>query len=149
MELVTAPCAKPVLISVHVLPPSWVRQRCGFMSSTCIVFAAAYAVRSSKWPASMLKMRVHGLMAAGVTLAQLRPPSVVVWITPSSVPVQRMFILRGDGEKAVMLPNGAGVTPEAYLPALAGTAHVCRVRSGLMRVQLCAWSVLFQTTFDT
>src|SRR3954465_9288895 len=114
----------PVLISVHVLPPSWGRQRCGFMSSTRIVFAAAYAVRSSKWPASMLKMRVHGLIAAGVTLAPLRPPSLVGWITPSSVPVQRTLILRGDGENAVMLPNGAGVTPEAYLPAFAGTAHV-------------------------
>ena len=43
-----APGAMPVLISVHVLPPSCVRQKCGFMSSIRIVFAAAYAVRLSK-----------------------------------------------------------------------------------------------------
>src|SRR5689334_7341735 len=136
MELVTAPGAMPLLISVHVLPPSCVRQRCGFMSSTRIVFAAAYAVRSSKWPASMLKMRVHGLIAAGVTFDQLRPPSNVAWMAPSSVPAQITPRFLGDGDNAVMLPNGAGVTPLAYFPALAGTAHVCLVRSGLMRVQL-------------
>src|SRR4051794_4624783 len=138
MELVTAPGAIPLLISVHVRPPSWVRQRCGFMSSTRIVFAAAYAVRSSKCPASMLKIRVHGLIAGGVTLDQFRPPSSVTCIAPSSVPAHRMFRLRGDGESAVIEPDGAGVTPEAYFPAFAGTAQLCRVRSGLMRVQLCA-----------
>ena len=95
----------------------------------------------------MLKMRVHGLIAAGVTLVHVPPPFVVVWIVPSSVPVQSTPMLRGDGEKAVMLPSGAGVTVLAYLPAEAGTAHVCRARSGLMRVQLCARSVVFHTTF--
>src|SRR3954464_15580899 len=97
----------------------------------------------------MLKMRVHGLIAAGVTFDQLRPPSKVAWMAPSSVPAQRMLMLRDEGESAVMLPDGEGVTPDAYWPAFAGTAHVWRVRSGLMRVQLCAWSVLFHTTFET
>ena len=78
----------PVLISVHVLPPSCVRQKCGFMSSMRIVFAAAYAVRLSKWPASMLKMRVHGLIAGGVTFVHFAPPSIVTWMLPSSVPAQ-------------------------------------------------------------
>src|SRR5690348_2130406 len=119
------------------------------MSSTRIVFAAAYAVRSSKCPASMLKIRVQGLIAGGVTLAQCAPPSDVVWITPSSVPAQRMLMFRVDGESAVIVPNAEGFTSAAYFPAFAGTAHVCRARSGLMRVQLWAWSVLFQTTFDT
>jgi len=44
MELATAPGASPVSISVHVRPPSCVRQKCGSMSSIRMVFAAAYAV---------------------------------------------------------------------------------------------------------
>ena len=44
----SAPGAIPVLISVHVLPPSCVRQKCGLRSSRRSVFAAAYAVRLSK-----------------------------------------------------------------------------------------------------
>src|SRR6476469_239277 len=97
----------------------------------------------------MLKIRVHGLIAAGVMLVQCAPPSVVVWICPSSVPAQSTPALRGEGEKAVIVPNGAGVTLDAYFPALLGTAHVWRARSGLMRVQLWPRSVLFQTTLDT
>ena len=75
--MATAPGAMPLLISVHVLPPSCVRQKCGFMSSTRSVFAAAYAVCASKWPASMLKMRVHGLICGGVTFVHFAPPSIV------------------------------------------------------------------------
>ena len=86
----------------------------------------------------MLKMRVHGLIAAGVTFDQFLPPSAVVWIWPSSVPAQSTPAERGDGEKAVIVPNGAGVTPVAYLPAFAGTVQLWRARSGLMRVQLWA-----------
>src|SRR5678810_294831 len=148
MALDTAPGAIPVLISVHVFPPSCVRQKCGFMSSIRIVFAAAYAVRLSKCPASMLKMRVHGLIAGGVTFVHFAPPSVVTWMLPSSVPAQITLWLRGDSDRAVMLPNGAGVTVLAYLPAFAGTCQVWRARSGLMRVHECAWSVDFHTTFD-
>ncbi len=44
IEFAAAPAAMPVLISVHVLPPSCVRQKCGFRSSMRSVFAAAYAV---------------------------------------------------------------------------------------------------------
>src|SRR5262249_34283448 len=139
----------PVLISVHVLPPSCVRQRCGLASSTRIVFAAAYAVRSSKWPASMLKMRVHGLIAAGVTFVHFAPPSTVTWMLPSSVPAQSTFAFLGDGENAVMVPSGAAVTVTPYLPALTGTAHVCRARSGLMRVHVWPRSVVLKTTFCT
>src|SRR5581483_5205600 len=148
MEFETAPGAMPVLISVHVFPPSCVRQKCGFMSSMRIVFAATYAVCVSKWPASMLKMRVHGLMAGGVTFFQVRPPSIVTCTLPSSVPAHSTFTLFGEGDSAVMVPRGPGVTLLAYFPALAGTSHVCRARSGLMRVQLCARSVVFHTAFD-
>jgi len=77
IEFVTAPGAMPVLISVQVRPPSCVRHKWGFMSSTRIEFAAAYAVFASKCPASMLKMRVHGLICGGVTFVHFLPASVV------------------------------------------------------------------------
>src|SRR5881394_976006 len=96
----------------------------------------------------MLKMRVHVLIADGVTFVHFLPPAVVIWMLPSSVPAHSTFMLFGLGENAVMVPSGAGVTVLAYLPAFAGTVHVCRARSGLMRVQLCALSVLFQMAFD-
>ena len=97
----------------------------------------------------MLKIRVHGLIDGGVTLFHVVPPLVVTWMCPSSVPAHRIDSERGDGESAVMLPIGAGFTVAAYFPALAGTSHVWRVRSGETRVQLCALSVLFQTTLET
>jgi hypothetical protein len=59
-----------------------------------------------------------------------------------------MLSERGLGLKAVMLPSGPGLTVLAYLPVLAGTAHVWRVRSGEMRDHECPWSTLFHTTFD-
>src|ERR1035437_592156 len=150
MELATAPPATPLSISVQVLPPSWVRQKCGFMSSSRRVLAAAYAVLVSKWPASLLKMGGPGLVlgggavvpfgapagAGGVTLFHLAPPSVVAWMTPSPVPAQSTLTSRGEGAIAVTVPAGAGVTVEAYLPALPGTSHVWRERSPLMGVQL-------------
>src|SRR5271169_5679108 len=120
MELETAPPAIPLSISVHVLPPSWVRQKCGFISSRRSVLAAAYAVLMSKWPASMLKMRVHGLICGGVTLLHFNPPLVVTWIKPSPVPAHSTFTSRADGASAVTEPCAAGVTVDAYLPALAG-----------------------------
>ena len=67
---------------------------------------------------------------------------------PSSVPAQSTLTSRGDGASAVIEPGGDGVTPLAYLPTFAGTAHVCRVRSRLMRVQLCPRSIVLQTAFD-
>src|SRR5262245_45804787 len=127
----------PLLISVHVLPPSCVRQKCGLTSSMRSVLAAAYAVSVSKCPASMLKIRVHGLICGGVTSVHLTPPSIVTWMLPSSVPAQSTFTSRGDGASAVIDPVGDGFAPSAYLPTLAGTAHVWRDRPPLMRVQLC------------
>src|SRR5436190_23671556 len=96
----------------------------------------------------MLKMRVHGLIAGGVTLVQVVPASRVTWMLPSSEPAQRTASDRGLGLSAVMLPIGPGLTVLAYLPAFAGTAHVARVRSGEIRDQECPWSRLFQTTLD-
>ena len=148
MELAGAPGAMPVLISFHVLPPSRVRQKCGLKSSIRMVFAAAYAVSVSKWPASMLKMRVHGLISGGVTFVHFAPPSIVTWMWPSSVPAHNTLTSRDEGERAVMLPAGLGVTPAAYLPALAGTAQVWRARSPLMRVQFLPPSRVFQTALE-
>ena len=96
----------------------------------------------------MLKIRVQGLIAAGVTFRHVAPPFVVTWMLPSSVPAQSTAALLGEGDSAVIAPRGVGVTVLAYLPALVGTAHVCRARSGLIRVQVCARSTDFQTTFD-
>src|SRR6476659_7919305 len=104
MLFATLPGATPVLISVHVFPPSCVRQKCGLRSSSRNVFAAAYAVRLSKCPASMLKMRVHGLICGGVTFVHFAPPSVVTWILPSSVPAHSTFTSFADGDSAVIVP---------------------------------------------
>src|SRR5215472_12596484 len=123
MEFDTAPPAMPLLIWVQVLPPSCVRQKCGFMSSRRSVLAATYAVLVSKWPASMLKMRAQGLISAGVTLVHLAP-SVVTWIRPSPVPAHSTLTSSGEGASAVTVPSGAGVTSAAYFPALAGTSQV-------------------------
>ena len=83
-------------------------------------------------------MRVQGWTAGGVTFLHVAPPSVVTWMFPSSVPSHSTAMLLGEGESAVIAPRGVGVTPFVYRPALAGIAHVCRARSGLMRVQVCA-----------
>ena len=93
-------------------------------------------------------MRVHGLIDGGVTLVHVTPPSRVTWMWPSSVPAHRMASERGLGLSAVMLPIGPGFTVLAYLPVLAGTAHVARVRSGEIRDHEWPWSTLFHTTFD-
>src|SRR5580692_7374180 len=145
MELVTAPPSMPLSISVQVLPPSWVRHRCGFMSSRRRVFAAAYAVLASKWPASILKMRVHGLICGGVTLAHLAPPSIVSWIRPSPVPAHKTLTSSGEGASAVMEPDAEGVTEAPYFPAFVGTSQVWRVRSPLMGVQLWPALLVFHT----
>src|ERR1035437_2903760 len=136
MELATAPPATPLSISVQVLPPSWVRQKWGFMSYRRRVLAAAYAVLVSKWPACMLKMRVQAWIWGGLMLFHLAPPSVVTWMRPSPVLAQSTLTSRGEGAMAVTVPAGAGVTVEAYLPALPGTCHVWRESSPLMGVQL-------------
>ncbi len=93
----------------------------------------------------MLKMRVHGLICGGVTLVHFAPPSMVTWIRPSPVPAQSTFTSSGEGASAVMVPRADGFTVDAYLPALAGTSHVWRVRSPLIGVQLCPPLMVFQT----
>src|SRR5580765_2260743 len=95
----------------------------------------------------MLKMRVQGLICAGVTLVHVVPPFVVTWMFPSSVPAHRMATLFADGESAVIVPSGPGLTVLAYLPTLAGTSHTCRVRSPLMRVHVLPPSIDLKTTF--
>ena len=80
-------------------------------------------------------------LAAAIRLKQVNPGiSVVVVEKGSEVGAH---ILSG----AVIDPVGDGFTLLAYLPTLAGTAHVCRARSGLMRVQLCPRSIVLNTAF--
>src|ERR1041385_5421949 len=64
---------------------------------------------------------------------------------PSPVPAQSTLTSRGEGASAVTDPAGAGVTVEAYFPALAGTSQVWRGRSPLMGVQLGPPLMVFQT----
>ena len=84
----------------------------------------------------MLKMRVHGLIAGGVTLVHFDAAVhrhldlAVIGARPEHARAM------GEAESAVIAPCGPGFTVLAYLPALAGTGHVWRARSGLMRVQL-------------
>src|SRR6266576_1316131 len=59
----------------------------------------------------MLKMRVHGLMSAGVTFFHVAPPFRVIWILPSSVPAHSTPPLRGEADRAVIVPRGVGVAP--------------------------------------
>ena len=70
------------------------------MSSRRRVFTAAYAVCASKWPASMLKTFQKGFSSGGVTLFQCAPPSVVVQISPSSVPAQMRLTSSGERPSA-------------------------------------------------
>src|ERR1022692_2915634 len=100
----------------------------------------------SKWPAAILKMRVHGLICAGVRSVHLAPPSVVTCSRPSPVPAHRTLTSRGEGPSAVTDRVADTVTVEAYLPAFCGTSHFwARVRSPLMAVQLWPPLVVFQT----
>src|SRR5215472_17271472 len=96
----------------------------------------------------MLKMRVHGAIPFGVTSFQVAPPSVVTWITPSSVPAHSTCTDGGEGASAVIAPRGDAVTLCAYRPAEGGTAQVCRARSPLVRVQLWPRSSDFHTAFE-
>src|SRR3954453_19736008 len=90
-------------------------------------------------------MRVHAFICGGVTLFHFVPPSVVSWMRPSPLPAHRTLTSSGEGASAVTVPAAEGVTPDAYLPALAGTSQVWRVRSPLIGVQLWPPSIVFQT----
>src|SRR5262245_60312164 len=96
----------------------------------------------------MLKMRVHAVISGGVTFFHDAPPSLVIWIWPSSVPAQRIFTSSADGDNAVIAPIGAGGMSFEYFPALFGAVHVCRARSELMRVQWAPPSIVFHTAFE-
>src|SRR5580704_8622502 len=93
----------------------------------------------------MLKIRVHGLICGGVTSVHFAPPLLVSWISPSPVPAQSTLTSSGEGARAVIEPVADGVTVEPYLPALAGTSQVWRVRSPLIAVQLWPPLLVFHT----
>src|SRR5688572_5606043 len=121
------------------------------MSSRRSVFTAAYAVSVSKCDASMIEILLHGrsLSAGGVTFFHVRPPSNVTWISPSSLPAQRMFSFRYDGAMVYTTPGcrDVAVRSPAYLPTLGGTTESVRVRSGEISRQLWPPFVVCQTVF--
>ena len=84
----------------------------------------------------------------GVTLLHVVPPFVVIWMLPSSVPAHSTPMLRDDGERAVIAPCGLYGDRARVFPCVRGHVPVCRVRSGLMRVQRCPRSIVFHTAFD-
>src|SRR6185312_1753093 len=120
------------------------------MSSSHIVLIAAYATFGSKWLASSANTRHHGFNCGGVTLSQCAPPSCVTQIRPSSVPAQSRFPFNGDGASAYTTPRSVGLASLlfAYLPTLAGTVQVLRVRSGLICFQFCPPSSLCHTVLE-
>ena len=65
-----------------------------------MVLTAAHAVRVSKCEASSTDTLLQGVSAGGVTFFQLLPPSVVTWMSPSSLPAQMTLALRGLGATA-------------------------------------------------
>ena len=60
----------------------------------------AYAVFASKCEPSTLVIRLHAVIAAGVTSRHVAPSSVVTWMSPSSVPIQIMGARSADGATA-------------------------------------------------
>ena len=92
----------------------------------------------------------QGFNCGGVTLSQCAPPSCVTQIRPSSVPAQIRFSSSGEGASAYTTPRSVGLASLlfAYLPTLAGTFQVLRVRSGLIRFQSSPPSSLCHTVFD-
>ena len=91
---------KPALIGCHDLPPSWVRNAYGFMSSMRMRFTATYAVSSSNRDASICAILLHGVKPGGVMFDQFAPPSRVIHTRPSSVPAQIVRIFLNDAATA-------------------------------------------------
>src|ERR1044071_4582351 len=78
-------------------------------------------------------------MSFGVTLLHDLPPSFVTLTMPSSEPVQMTFVVRFDGPTAKMTAYTSGPFMSRVIgppdgPMVFGS---WRVRSGLMRSQLC------------
>ena len=131
--------AMPVLISVHVLPPSCVRQKCG------LSVVDAQRVRG--------RVRRHAVEVARLDVEDARPRldrgrrdvrplraavhrhlnDAVVGAGPDHLDVARRRRERGDAAQRRRRRRRSRTCRRS--PA---RSHVCRVRSPLMRVQLCA-----------
>src|ERR1700692_4926432 len=95
----------------------------------------------------MLKTFQNAFSAGGVTLSQCPPPSVVVQISPSSVPAQMRFTSSGDRPSASMPPRRVGFAAgvSLYSATEGGGSHVSRLRSGLTSLQFFPWSFVRQS----
>ena len=138
-ELATAPGAMPLLISVHVLPPSCVRQKCGLRSSSRMrvrrgvrrerVEVAGIDVEDARPRLDLRRRDVRPLRAA----VDRHLDVAVVGAGPEHLDVARRRRQRRDRARAAPASRCSRTCRR-----VAGTAHVWRARSGLMRVQLCA-----------
>src|SRR5689334_5673162 len=120
----------------------------GLKSSSLYAFTAAYAVPASCGDASIRLTWLHSGNPFGVTLLQVLPPSFVTWISPSSVPAHNTPFCAGDSASV----NTVSKNSTVVLSLVSTPPDDCclllslRVRSGLITVQLCPWSVLLNTT---
>src|SRR5688500_18985548 len=140
----------PFTIFVQVRPKSVVRKMYGALSSSRGRFTATYAVAGSNADASMMLTRPNSGMSFGVTFAHVFPPSRVTCTSPSSEPAHRMFTSRFDGPSAntVAYTSGPFMSPVIGPPECPIVFGSWRVRSGLIRSQLCPPLVVFHTCCD-
>src|SRR5688572_2674078 len=98
----------------------------------------------------MMLTRPNSGMSFGVTFAQVFPPSRVTFTSPSSDPAHRTLTSRFDGPRAntVAYTSGPFMSPVIGPPEWPIVFGSCRVRSGLIRSQLCPPLVVFQTCCD-
>ena len=115
------------------------------------MLAAAYAVSASKWPASMLKIFIHGVSAGGVTSVQCSAAvrrhvdHAVVGADPDAVDV--------DVATARSRRSGPTARSARRCPALREVladalrrSQVLRFSSGLICFQLMPLSIVFHST---
>ena len=117
------------------------------------MLTAAYAVRASKWPASMIEILLHGC-ARSSARRDVRPVraavgrrvnQTVVGAGPDALDVD---VRRRDGVDDAAVPRARRRRDREYTPMFGGTIESVRVRSGLICVQLLPPLIVFQTTFS-
>src|SRR3954468_444820 len=97
-----------------------------------------YAAPSLNFDASIWLTRPNAGISGGVTLAQCLPPSRVTCTSPSSEPVQIVFVvtLLGPTEKITPYTSGPFMSPVIGPPEGPCVEGSCRVRSPLNAVHV-------------
>src|SRR5579872_6290207 len=94
----------------------------------------------SKWLASICETLLQSVIAGGVTLLQLLPPSRVRWISPSSVPAQMVSACKGEGPIEYTTPKrsviGSSISFKVTASRRGGGSGWRRARSGLIFSQV-------------